>query len=158
MDTPDGLSFEIVHPGGAPARVAIERYFAELDERFHGGFDPAHGGAGRDEIEMLAPHGAFVVVTDGDTVVGCGGVQRIDNRTAEIKRMWIDPTQRGQGLGRRLLDHLEQVARELGRTRVVLDTNEVLTEAVTMYERAGYRPVDRYNENPYAHHWFAKEF
>jgi hypothetical protein len=39
---------------------------------------------------------------------------------------------------------------------VILDTNEVLTEAVAMYERAGYHRVERYNDNPYAHHWFAK--
>jgi hypothetical protein len=38
----------------------------------------------------------------------------------------------------------------------VLDTNEVLTEAVAMYERNGYVAIERYNDNPYAHHWFAK--
>ena len=40
--------------------------------------------------------------------------------------------------------------------RVVLDTNETLDEAIAMYERAGYARIDRYNDNPYAHHWFGK--
>jgi hypothetical protein len=40
---------------------------------------------------------------------------------------------------------------------VVLDTNETLTEAISMYERAGYRPIERYNDNPDAQHWFAKD-
>ena len=51
---------------------------------------------------------------------------------------------------------LEAVARTRGRTRVVLDTNEALTEAIAMYERAGYQSIERYSDNPYAHHWFAK--
>jgi GNAT superfamily N-acetyltransferase len=70
----------------------------------------------------------------------------------------VDPPRlRGLGLGRRLLARLEDVARDLGRTRVVLDTNEVLVEAIAMYERAGYRSIERYNDNPYAHRWFAKD-
>lgn len=92
-----------------------------------------------------------------DATLGCGGLQRLDDRTAEIKRMWIHPDWRGLGLGGRLLARLEAAARGLGRSRVVLDTNETLTEAITMYERAGYHPIDRYNDNPYAHHWFAKD-
>ena len=58
--------------------------------------------------------------------------------------------------GRRLLAELEATAQRLGHVRVVLDTNEVLTEAVAMYERNGYRAIGRYNDNPYAHHWFEK--
>jgi GNAT superfamily N-acetyltransferase len=71
--------------------------------------------------------------------------------------MWIHPDWRGLGLGGRMLTRLEAVARTLGRTRVVLDTNETLTEAIAMYERAGYHPIERYSDNPYAHHWFAKD-
>ena len=52
--------------------------------------------------------------------------------------------------------HLEGEARRTGRSRVVLDTNEALTEAIAMYRASGYVAIERYNENPYAHHWFAK--
>ena len=84
-------------------------------------------------------------------------LQRIDEQIGEIKRMWIHPDWRGLGLGRRLLARLEAVAGELGRTRIVLDTNEALTEAIAMYRRAGYHSIERYSDNPYAHHWFAKD-
>jgi GNAT superfamily N-acetyltransferase len=131
-------------------------YFAELDVRFRGGFDPGAGGAGKDAESMSAPDGAFVLARSDSAVVGCGGVLRIDARTGEIKRMWIHHELRGAGLGRRLLAELEATAARLGRTRVVLDTNEVLAEAVAMYERSGYRSIERYNDNPYAHHWFEK--
>jgi ribosomal protein S18 acetylase RimI-like enzyme len=70
--------------------------------------------------------------------------------------MWVHPGWRGAGLGSRLLRHLEQVTRELGRHTVRLDTNGTLVEAIAMYERAGYRHIERYNDNPYAQAWFEK--
>ncbi len=75
---------------------------------------------------------------------------------AEIKRMWVHPDWRGAGLGSRLLRDLEQLAARLGHDVVRLDTNGTLTEAIAMYERAGYRQIDRYNDNPYAEAWFEK--
>jgi GNAT superfamily N-acetyltransferase len=91
-----------------------------------------------------------------DDVVGCGGLQWIDDATVEIKRMWVDPTRRGIGLGKRLLGFLESEARSAGRRRVILDTNESLTQAISMYRALGYHAIERYNDNPYAHHWFEK--
>jgi GNAT superfamily N-acetyltransferase len=70
--------------------------------------------------------------------------------------MWVAPTARGQGLGRLLLADLEARSRGLGHHIVRLDTNGVLSEAIAMYERAGYHPIERYNDNPFAEHWFEK--
>ncbi len=70
--------------------------------------------------------------------------------------MWIDPAWRGCGLGSRMLRRLEDEAVRLGYREVYLDTNDALVEAVAMYERSGYRAIERYNDNPYARHWFAK--
>lgn len=151
------VEFVAVDPRSADARSAVDQYFTELDARFRTGFDPSPGGASADGDTMRAPTGAFVVARLSGAVVGCGGVIRIDDDTAEIKRMWVHPDRRGEGLGRRLLEHLESVAAGLGHRRVVLDTNESLAEAIAMYGRSGYCPIERYNDNPYAHHWFAKD-
>lgn len=150
------VAIDLVDPGCAAARSALAQYFTELDERFPAGFDPDHGGASGDAA-LTPPDGGFFVMYSDGAVVGCGGLQAIDERTAEIKRMWIHPGWRGLGLGARLLARLEGAAREHGRTRVVLDTNGTLIEAIAMYERAGYHPTERYNDNPYAQHWFAKD-
>jgi DNA-binding MarR family transcriptional regulator/GNAT superfamily N-acetyltransferase len=151
------VAFDVVDPRSLAARTAVARYFEELQERFPAGFDPDEGGAAGDAA-MRAPRGSFLVVRSDGAVAGCGGVRRFEDGVAEIKRMWIDPDWRGLGLGRRLLARLEAVGRELGCGRVVLDTNEVLTEAITLYERSGYRAVERYNDdNPYAQRWFAKD-
>lgn len=150
------VDFTDTDPRSPDARNATTQYFAELQERFPTGFDPGDALVA-DPIALRSPHGAFVIVRDDLDPVGCGGLQRLDATTAEIKRMWIHPDWRGVGLGRRLLDHLEQVARQLGRTRVVLDTNSTLREAIAMYEAAGYHAIERYNDNPYAQRWFARD-
>ncbi len=85
----------------------------------------------------------------GDTAA-CGGLQRIAPGVDEVKRMWVHPDWRGAGLAGRLLRHLEHLAAERGHDVVRLDTNGVLTDAIAMYERAGYRHIERYNDNPYA--------
>ncbi len=151
------IDLDVVDPRSPAARSMLAGYFDELDRRFGGGFDPVRAAAAGDAAALRAPDGAFVVVRSDHEHLGCGGVQRLDEHTGEIKRMWIDPRWRGLGLGARLLARLERIAADLGRSRVVLDTNETLREAVAMYERAGYHPVGRYNDNPYAHHWFAKD-
>lgn len=149
-------TFTVVDPESRPARRAVESYFAELDRRFPGGFDAGDAGAGADPEALRPPAGRFIVVGVDGRVAGCGGVQRLDAETAEIKRMWVASGHRGHGLGRRLLARLEDAARELGCSRVVLDTNATLREAISLYESAGYTAVERYNDNPYAERFFAK--
>jgi GNAT superfamily N-acetyltransferase len=149
------VTFSRVDAGSTEARWALTQYFDELERRFTGGFKTDEA---LDEAtpSFRPPSGLFVIATLGDDVVGCGGVQWIDGATGEIRRMWVDSARRGVGLGKRLLGHLESEVRSSGRTRVVLDTNECLTEAISMYRGLGYHDIERYNDNPYAHHWFEK--
>lgn len=133
------------------AREATRRYVTELDRRFPGGFDP--GGP-----DLPEPGATYVVATSEGEPVAYGGIRPVlDERTAEIKRMWVDGAWRGAGLGSRMLRHLEDLARERGFEQVVLDTNGTLAEAIAMYDRAGYARIERYNDNPYAEAFFAKE-
>ncbi len=149
------VAFEVVDPRSDEALVSMTAYFAELDVRFTDGFDPGDtlvAGA----ADMRPPGGAFVVARSDGEAIACGGVLDLGDGVSEIKRMWVSSAWRGLGLGRRMLDELEAQARALGYTAVQLDTNGVLTEAITMYESAGYEPTGRYNDNPYAQRWFVK--
>ena len=157
MAVPDpSVVLSVVDPASPPARWALTQYFHELDHRFVGGFDSAAALAEPPD-GLAVPLGRFVLALTADEVVGCGGVVFLDDRTGEIKRMWVSPGHRGRGLASALLARLEAEIAASGRTRVVLDTNGVLAEAIAMYGHRGYVPIERYNDNPYAHHWFEKE-
>lgn len=151
----DAIRLTFEPPEGVAGRACRDAYFDELARRFETGFDPGLGKAGSDQ-DMAPPTGAFLVARTESEVVGCGGFRRLDATTAEIKRMWIAPTARGQGLARRLLREIERLAREAGYAEIRLDTNRALAEARTLYRREGYREIARYNDNPYADHWFGK--
>ncbi len=149
------VTIEHLEPAEPEAVAALSAYFTELDRRFEGGFDPG-GALTADAPAFRPPAGRFLVARNDDEVVGCGALQRVDDRTAEIKRMWVAPGWRGVGLGSRLLAAVEHEAAAAGYVRVVLDTNAVLAEAIALYERSGYESAQRYNDNPYAQRWFAK--
>lgn len=134
------------------ARVATGHYFAELDALFPAGFDPGP--------DVPDPGATWVVAVSDGTPVAFGGIRpvpAVGPDTAEIKRMWVDSAWRGAGLGARMLRHLESLAREQGHRRVVLDTNGTLLDAIAMYDRAGYRRIERYNDNPHAEAFFDKD-
>ncbi len=106
--------------------------------------------------DLAPPKGMFLVARDGADAVACGGLKTIDATTGEVKHMFVQPDHRGRGIAAQILTTLEGHARSLGMTRAVLDTNECLIEAVALSERAGYVPIDAYNDNPCATHWFEK--
>ena len=142
-------------PDSADARRCLGAYFRELEARFEGGFDADAHNSARVE-DMAPPSGLFVIARlDGDAV-GCGGFRRIDRTTGEIKRVWTAPSARGMGVARRTLRTLEAAAREAGLKVLRLDTNRALTEAHPLYRSEGYREIPRFNDNPYADHWFEK--
>lgn len=106
--------------------------------------------------DFSPPAGAFVVVFDGERPIAGGGVKRLDGEACEIKRMYVVPDARDRGVGRRLLGALEAQARELGYRLARLDTGQHQPRAQRMYERAGYRPIGNFNDNPLASFWGEK--
>jgi DNA-binding MarR family transcriptional regulator/ribosomal protein S18 acetylase RimI-like enzyme len=151
-----GVRIEAVHPAEPRARWCVARYFADLGRRFEHGFDPGSSLPLPDE-EMVPPQGVFLAASLDGEPVACGGVKTIAPGTGYLKRMWVAETARGLGLGRRMLEALEAHARTLGFTRLQLETNRALTEAITLYRSSGYREVAPFNHEPYAHHWFEKD-
>lgn len=104
------------------------------------------------EINELATHfaqngGAFWVLLDGEEVVGTGGVLLVDERTCELKRMYIVPRARGLGWGRKLSQTAIEWARGAGFKSMRLDTDEVLVAATALYRSLGFVPIPRYKES-----------
>jgi GNAT superfamily N-acetyltransferase len=124
---------------GPAARSLWSEYMALVEERL--------GGPVTDAVHVFATPeafagGAWLVLYEDGTAVGCGGLRRLDGTTGEIKRMFVTARARGRGHGRRLLAALEELARGSGITRVRLLTTEVLAEARALYAAAGYVVVD----------------
>ena len=132
------------------ARWCLAHYFAELGERFEEPFDPGRT-LPADAADMVPPAGAFLIARFSGQPAGCGALKQ-----GELVRMWVDRPHRGLGIGARILDALEEQARALGHETVRLYTNRSLTEAKAMYRARGYVEIPRYNDDPYANHWFEK--
>jgi DNA-binding MarR family transcriptional regulator len=137
------------------ARQCLAQYFNELAERFEEGFDPGKGNA-TTESDFIPPRGSFVIARLDGNPVGCGALRMIDAGTAEIKRMWVAPSARGLSVASRMLRKLEAISASFGAKTVCLDTNRSLKEAQSLYKRQGYDEIARFNDNPYADHWFSK--
>ena len=111
----------------------------EYDGRYPGlGFGAEWMATESTAADFAPPSGAFVVlVEDGRTVAG-GAFRRVDDTTADLKRIWVAPEARRRGLGRQVLAELEPRARALGYRRFELSTGPNQPEAVALYLAAGY--------------------
>ena len=103
------------------------------------------------------PRGVFVVVEEPGSVLGCGGIRHLDAGQFEVKHLWVRSEGRGAGLGRQLLGELERRARQWGATELVLDTNESLAAAGSLYRSSGFETCEPYNDNPNATTWYRKQ-
>lgn len=148
------VEFRPSPPDDPAGRTAVARYIEEIDARFPGGYQV-------DGPVAAEPGSSYIVAVSDGEPVAYGGIRPapgLDARTVEIKRMWVHDDWRGAGLGSRTLRHLESLAADHGATTIVLDTNAVLSEAISLYERCGYATTGRYpGSDPHATHFFRKE-
>jgi GNAT superfamily N-acetyltransferase len=98
------------------------------------------------DAQVVGGGGAFLVAYLDDVAVGCGAVRRLDETTAEIKRMYVDPSVRGRGIGRAMVEALEREARLVGVTTIVLETGTRLASAIKLYEAMGYAHIPLFGE------------
>jgi len=112
---------------------------AERDGELHDFYDQYNG---IDNLEHI------VIAYMGDDAVGCGAMKPRGESSVEVKRMYVRPAMRSQGLGGILLEELERWASEYGYTESVLETGKGQPEALQLYKRSGYKLIDNYG--PYA--------
>lgn len=90
--------------------------------------------------QFAPPQGLFLVGRRDGAAVVCGGWRR-SGGTAEVKRLWVDPGHRRQGLSRAVLQALEDAARTAGVLRLRLETGDAQPEAIALYEATGWHRI-----------------
>jgi ribosomal protein S18 acetylase RimI-like enzyme len=151
--TAGAVEIRSVDPDHPDALGCLPPYRDELQRRT--GRDPAKSlPVPADSIRP--PRGLNLVAYLAGAPVGAGALKG-EPAPPEIKRLWVSPGARGLGVGGRLMRELEAAAAERGATRVRLDTNTALTEAVAMYRATGYAEVEPYNGEPMSDLWMEKE-
>ena len=103
--------------------------------------------------QMAQPDTTVFLAREYGAAVACGALRRHPERTGEVKRMYTVPSHQGRGLGGRILDEIEALAREEGLARLVLETGDRHPAAWRVYERAGFTRCGRvldYPESPHS--------
>lgn len=114
------------------------------------------------EIErFLPPDGRLLLAVDGDDAIGTAAMRRIGSETAEIKRMFVDPSRRRAGAGRAMLDALIASAEQAGYQRIRLDSPDFMTAAHALYRSEGFADIGPYAESEipdeFKSHWIFME-
>ena len=123
--------------------IRVNRELAPPDQR--AAFETYIEASLHDEIDRIDDYyrsdngGEFWVVCRGDALAGMFGIERLVPRRAELRRMYVTPEFRRQGLAKRMLVHAERYCRDAGFEELVLSTSEVQEAALAFYRAAGYR-------------------
>lgn len=153
------MTLQHVRPGTPTADAVVRRYLTEVASRWYGrpAIPSEIDQAMLDEpyADLCGDTGVFVVVTEDGAPVACAGARFLGG-TAELTKVFTEPSHRGQGLGGRMLRDVEDRCRAAGMTSVRLDTRAELSEACALYERNGYVQVGPFNDDPYSDRWYAK--
>ncbi len=137
-----------------PGRTLLAAFEREIASRYPG-WDATQKPTARPD-EIGPPAGRFLVAYVDGEPAGCGALKPLDERAAEIKRIYVAPAARGHGVARLLLAALEDAAQDLGYDCVRLDTGARQPDAVALFRSSGYEETEAYNENAFAAHWFEK--
>lgn len=165
MTAGPGIAVVLGDVTGDEGRAVLREYFHDIVARYHGhpaGEAEITALMAADPSDRLAPPHGFLLVArrtgpDGtDRAVGCAGLALLDGGIGEVKRVFVRPEARGQGLGARLMTELERLAVAHGRHTLRLDTRADLVEARRLYLRLGYQEVPAFSTGPYCDHWYAK--
>lgn len=132
------MRIERVRPGDPEGVVVLDALRREYEIRYGAGNEPFS------TQEFDPPHGAFIVVMDGDVTVAGGGICRYSDTIGEVKRVWTHPDHRRKGHAVTVLAELQAIARELGYERVRLETGYAQPEALALYRRLGFTEIGNY--------------
>ncbi len=139
-----GPTVALADPSSPESLALLQHLWEELDQLY--------SDANLGQYTAAAVQGvgsAFVVARLNGQAVGCGAIRPFKPGVAEVKRMYVEPAARRQGISRRILAKLENIAQESGYVALILETGLKQPEAIALYSSSGYQRVECYES--YAH-------
>ena len=126
------------------------RMLVEGDPSFQQYLDIQHYDAELAHLEDKygLPEGRLYIALAEGEAVGCVGLRKLDDERCELKRLYVRPAFRGQGLSRRLMDRILADARAIGYKAMLLDTLPFLEAALALYKKYGFYEIPCYNDSP----------
>ncbi|MFI5562959.1 GNAT family N-acetyltransferase [Amycolatopsis japonica] len=153
-------SFEVTPVDHPDAAQLLREYLDEIASRFY------ERQVTEEELDglllehhsrdLVPPTGTFLLAWRDGVLAGCAGLRVPSPGIAELTRVFLRKSERGNGGAALLVAAAEDVARGLGASLIRLDTRRDLVEARALYARLGYDEVEPFNNEPFAHHFFAK--
>jgi putative acetyltransferase len=133
-----------------PDQEEVRHFLSKADERSSKLY-PSENRLGPDMASLASPHVHFFVARILGRAVGCGGFTLGADGYAELKRIFVKPEARGQGVGRKILEAIEAHARRIGVCTMQLETGIKSAEAIGLYIGLGYEkrgPFGAYQDDP----------
>ncbi|MBL9075266.1 helix-turn-helix domain-containing GNAT family N-acetyltransferase [Tabrizicola sp.] len=151
----DQLAIRPADPDSPEALACLQAYFDELVARVPAAQAGMFSLPDPQSDSYRPPKGRFLIAWSDDLPVGCVSLRPLDGTVAEVKRLWVHDSARGQGLARRLMTAIEDEAKAMGVGLLKLDTNSALTEALALYRATGWTATAPYTGTP-ADTWLEK--
>jgi len=98
--------------------------------------------------KYATPRGRLLLAWQGDDVIGCAALRPVDAAACELKRVYVRPAARGSGVGRQLVEHMIDEARQAGYARMCLDVLPEFVAARQLYASLGFGPAEAVSYNP----------
>lgn len=121
---------------------AFRLLIGELDKELWSHFNDRQ--AVYDQYNIIENNKNVIVAYKDGMPVGCGCFKKFDEQCVEIKRMYVKPEYRGQGIAASVLNALEKWAKELNFSSAVLETGDKLQSAIHLYQKSGYIVMEKY--------------
>ncbi|MEM9075952.1 MAG: GNAT family N-acetyltransferase [Bacteroidota bacterium] len=95
------------------------------------------------------PEGALFIVFSESIPIGCFALRKLDSKTCELKRMFLEKNERGKGIGKQMMDKALLEAHGLGYSKIRLDSIKSMKTAIALYQAFGFKEIEAYRHNPF---------